>query len=117
MEYRLAPPLWWRGRRDGWPQLLVPADPGNVTTEPLVCAFSAGTGEMTRKGSGLIEFQATDADGDGIEDLFALANDSTNGSTPAERGLLSGPEAGVVESNRRPVVGDDRPGRRRHGAT
>jgi outer membrane protein assembly factor BamB len=40
-----------------------------------VCIFSAGTGEVTQTGSSLFEFQTADADGDGIEDLFAFEPD------------------------------------------
>jgi outer membrane protein assembly factor BamB len=79
VHFRLTPPLWWQAGRDGWPQLVVPVVPVRGTqTEPLVCVFSAGTGEVTQAGSHLIEFQATDADGDGIEDLFAFDADSSN---------------------------------------
>ena len=76
-HYRLSPPLWWHAGRDGWPQLVVPVNPVERTPkEPLVCVFSAGSGELNRIGSNLIEFQTIDADGDGTEDLFALKNDS-----------------------------------------
>ena len=74
--YRLAEPLWWQAGSDGWPQLVISACPERAVTEPLVCTFSAGTGQLMRFGSNLIEFQAMDADGDGIEDLFAWQSDS-----------------------------------------
>jgi outer membrane protein assembly factor BamB/predicted Ser/Thr protein kinase len=79
VSYQLTKPLWWQAGGDGWPQLVVPAYPDRERAdEPLVCAFSAGTGDVTCIGSELIEFAAADVDGDGVQDLLGFQHDEPN---------------------------------------
>jgi outer membrane protein assembly factor BamB/predicted Ser/Thr protein kinase len=95
--YVLAPPRWWQAGVDGWPQLLVQiVDEQVPQRESLVCAFSAGTGEVSQYGYGMTSLQPADIDGDGLEDLVVFESKSADrcdfgGELKCLRGLAAQP--------------------------
>jgi predicted Ser/Thr protein kinase len=69
----LAPPQWWQGGEDGWPQLIVEAiNDGPGKRQSLFCTYSAGTGALTHVGRGITTVEPRDVDNDGIEDLVVF---------------------------------------------
>jgi serine/threonine protein kinase/outer membrane protein assembly factor BamB len=77
-EFVMGPLQWWNQGPDGWPQLLVHVrnDRGS-DSQSLICAFSAGTGQVTHYGYGLSSAHPHDLDRDGLEELLTF-NSSTS---------------------------------------
>ncbi|XZE22494.1 protein kinase domain-containing protein [Pirellulaceae bacterium SH449] len=73
----LGPLAWWNPGPDGWPHLLVQASAQQGPNPlSLLCAFSAGTGQVNHFGYSLTTARPHDLDGDGLQELLLLRSRS-----------------------------------------
>ncbi len=94
----LAPPQWRRASIDGWPQLLVPLveELSGQRRGMFPFVFSAGTGRLAHRGSGMTAVHPADLDGDGLDDLVVFESKSAEqldfgGELKCLRGIAAQP--------------------------